>query len=229
MARTKIPLQTWFAAIALTINAKKGISSCQMARDLGMDHKTCWSMQQRIRGAMATEEHQLLRDIVEVDETYIGRSTTRYDKKYFTDPPVRGRGTKKTAVIGAVQRGGKVVAMIAEELTKEWILRWLRQFVDIEDTVIVTDQYPGYWILDLHTAHLTIFHRRKFVDGDVYTNTIEGFWSLVKKAWVGHHHYSKKWMPMYIAEACWKYNHRDEDTRDTFNNFLEATICPQRN
>ena len=80
--KTRIPLQKWFVGIALMINAKKSLSSCQMARDLDMDDKTCWYMQQRIRKAMSTKEIQLLKDIVEIDETYVG-GKPRYNKKYY--------------------------------------------------------------------------------------------------------------------------------------------------
>jgi len=113
--KTRIPLQKWFLAIGLLVNAKKSVSSCQLARDLDMNQKSAWYMQQRIRAAMLTEEGDLLRGIVEVDETYVGgkpRKPNRHDgdrRQKFT-----GRGTKKTPVVGAVERGGRVVARVAE-------------------------------------------------------------------------------------------------------------------
>ena len=105
--RTKIPLQKWFVAIALMVNARKSLSSCQMARDLEINQNAYWYIEQRIRTAMLSEQIGLLRGIVEVDETYIG-GRPRYKRG---EEPTRGRGTKKTAVIGAVARVDKVVAV----------------------------------------------------------------------------------------------------------------------
>lgn len=106
--KTKISLQKWFLGIALMVNAKKGLSSCQMSRDLDLNQSTCWYMQQRIRAAMISKEKELLQGIVEADETYLGGWPK--DTK-----PTRGRGTTKAAVIGAVARNGRVVARIAKE------------------------------------------------------------------------------------------------------------------
>ncbi len=206
---TQIPLQKWFLGIALMINAKKSLSSHQMARDLEMNQGSCWSMQQRIRAAMASEERHLLEGIVEVDETYIGGKPRR-NKRDDDNPPKRGRGTKKSAVIGAVERGGNVVARVANDLSGRGVLSFIRGAVDIKETILVTDEYRAYNAVDRIMVRLSINHSEQYVDGDVHTNTIEGFWSHLKRAWGGqHHHYSKPWMPLYIAEACWKYNRRD--------------------
>ena len=105
---TQIPLQKWFLAIALMDNAKKNLSSCQLGRDIEVTQQAAWYMQQRIRAAMASKERNYLKGIVEVDETYIGGKPRR-NKRDDDDPPKRGRGTRKTAVMGAVQRDGKVV------------------------------------------------------------------------------------------------------------------------
>lgn len=158
--RTKIPLQKWFLGIALMINAKKSLSSCQLARDLDMHQGSCWYMQQRIRTAMAGEE-------------------------------------------GALLRG------IAENLSH----RSIREYVQSSS-------------LDRIMKRYVINHRgRRYVDGDVHTNTIEGFWSLLKRAWRGqHHHYSKSYMPLYISEACWKYNQRGRNTSGVFWSFLNSLV-----
>lgn len=217
--KTKIPLQKWFLGIALMVNAKKGISSCQMSRDLDLNQSTCWYMQQRIRAAMISKERELLQGIVEADETYLGGIPK--DAK-----PVRGRGTPRTAVIGAVARNGRIVARIAKELSGEWIFRFIKRVTDVGNTTLITDKFRSYNYLDSIMKHLTINHRRQYVDGDnVHTNTIEGFWSQLKRAYYGqHHHYSRTWMPLYIEEACWKYNHRYENGSDTFYGFLESVM-----
>ncbi len=112
--KTKIPLQKWFLGITLVMNAKKSLSSCQLGRDLDLHSRTAWYMQVRIRAEMASQESGVfLKGIIEADETYIGGKPRKKNKKSDRDDAPnnpRGRGTKKAAVVGAVQRGGKVVA-----------------------------------------------------------------------------------------------------------------------
>src|SRR5688500_16234884 len=99
---THIPLNKWFMLMSLILNAKKGLSSCQASRDIGIQQKTVWSMMHRIRKAMETDQAQLLKDIVEMDETYIGGNPRKGNDKDDDDKPSspRGRGTKKTPVVG---------------------------------------------------------------------------------------------------------------------------------
>lgn len=222
---TQIPLQKWFLAIALMVNAKKSLSSCQLARDLGMNQGSCWSMMQRIRRAMAGEERHFLRGIVEADECYLGGKPHKRNKRDDDDdPPKRGRGTKKTAVIGAVERGGKVVARVAHDLSGKGITKFIKDAVDTAETILVTDELNAYKTLDRIMARLSVNHKERYADGDVHTNTIEGFWSHLKRAWYGqHHHYSKPYTPLYVAEACWKYNRRGQD--DGFDGFLKGVFA----
>ncbi len=206
--QTKIQLQKWFLAIALMVNAKKSLSSCQLARDIDATQASCWYMQQRIRAAMANEERSFLAGIVEIDETYLGGKPRR-NKRDDDNPPKRGRGTKKTPVIGAVERGGRVVAQVASDLTGKGILRFIKSTIDTKETILVTDEFSAYNAVDVVMARVSINHSKQYVDGDVHTNTIEGFWSHLKRALLGqHHHYSKAYTPLYVAEACWKYNRR---------------------
>ena len=220
--KTKIPLQKWFVAVALMIGAKKSLSSHQMARSLDMSQRTAWYLMQRIRAGMASEEQALLRDIIEVDETYVG-GRVRWKEGDKTDH--RGRGTNKVTVIGAVQRGGSVYAEVAEGVTGRDVMEFIKRVSDVSETTLITDQFPSYRIMDTIMRHLTISHSTRYVEGAVHTNTIEGFWSQLKRAWFGqHHHYSKTHMPLYISEACWKYNKRHEEPEDTFNEYLRSAV-----
>ena len=125
---TKIPLQKWFMAIALILNAKKGISSYQLQRDLNLNQKTAWFILVRIRAEMADKVNSiLLQGIIEADETYIGGRPRKENKKEDREPAPRGRGTSKTAVIGAIARGGQVVAEVAKGLTGRDILEFIRR------------------------------------------------------------------------------------------------------
>ena len=208
---THIPLQNWFLLLGVMLNAKKSASACQIARDLGMRRPTVWSMMQRVRLAMAHDQEQarLLHGIVEADETYVGgkpRRSNRHDNEDRKNP--RGRGTKKTAVIGLVERGGKVVARSAKqgELSTKGLSKFIQRFVDAAGTLLVTDEFGGYVRASRFIRHVTVNHQVEYANGIVHTNSIEGFWALLKRAWYGqHHHYSKKYMNLYVSEACYKY------------------------
>ena len=177
---TKIPLQKWFLAISLILNAKKSLSSCQLARDLDLNQKTAWFIQVRIRAEMANKTNPIvLQGIIEADETYIGGKPRKENKKEDREPAKRGRGTSKTAVIGAVERGGQVVAEVAKGLTGRDILEFIRRVVNIKESELMTDEYHAYNALSSDLKHHVINHQEQYMDGDKHTNTIEGFWSLL--------------------------------------------------
>lgn len=224
--KTRIPLQKWFLAIGILVNAKKSLSSFQLARDLDMNQKSAWYMQQRIRAAMMTEERELLQGIVEADETYIGgkpRKANRKDDRPKGGSNPRGRGTKKVPVIGAIERGGRVVARVAEDLTGKGILRFLRDTVNTKGSLLITDEFAAYSAAREFNRAI-INHRVSYSDGETHTNSIEGFWSLLKRAWYGsHHQYTKHYMPLFIAEACWKHNQRRNP--DAFGTFMRGCFA----
>ena len=207
---TKIPLQKWFLAISLMANAKKSLSSCQLARDLGLKQKTCWRIMMAIRAEMG-KDNVLLQGIVEADETYIGgKGKKNYDKE--TGEPKRGRGTAKSIVLGAVARSGEVVAEIVDNAKGSTIAEFIKKHVKIDDSELYTDQYTGYNQIGKEMKHETLNRSKTWEAGEMHTNTIEGFWSFVKRAWYGsHHHYTKGYTPLYLAEACYKYNYRDDN------------------
>jgi transposase-like protein len=228
---THIPLRNWFLVLALMLNAKKSASAYQIARDLGMRRATVWSIMHRIRAAMAAdpEEEKLLHGIVEADETYVGgkpRKRNRHDDdEGGRRTGTRGR-TKKVPVIGVVERGGRVVARVAEPggIGIKGLTAFIARFVDHAGSLLITDEWPGYVRMNQHMMHAVICHKEAYADGQIHTNTIEGFWALVKRAWYGTHHYSRKFMPLYIAEASYKYNRRRSATAfgDSLRMFVGA-------
>ena len=129
MQKTKIPLQKWFLGIALIVNAKKSLSSYQLARDLSLTHQAALYMQWRLRVAMVSKQKKLLRGIIEADETYIGGRPRKGNRRDDDKPSVGGRGTSKQAVIGAVERGGKVVAQTASDLSGKTLLKFIQDNV----------------------------------------------------------------------------------------------------
>ena len=222
--KTKVELQKWFLAIGLIINAKKSLSSCQLARDIDVTQQTAWYMQQRIRAAMAVDQAPLLHGIVEADETYVGGKPRKGNRRDGDKPGPRGRATKKTPVIGAVERGGKVVARVADDLTGKGVLRFIKDTVAPDGSLLITDEFGAYNAVKSYVKHAVINHSVAYADGDTHTNTIEGYWSLLKRAWYGsHHHYSKHFMPLFVAEVNWKYNHRRD--KDAFGTFLRGCFA----
>ena len=165
----------------------------------------------KIRTEMA-KCSSLLEGIVEADETYIGgRDKKDYDRTK-DEPRKRGRGTMKDAVIGAVSREGHVTAELIPDISGETIANFIRDNVDMENATLYTDKFSGYNAIGKEMEHETLNRSVKWEKGGIHTNTIEGFWSFIKRAWYGsHHHYSTGYTPMYLAEACYKYNYRETD------------------
>ena len=175
--KTKLDLQKWFLGITLILNAKKGISARQLARDLSINQNTAWYMGMRIRKAMF-EELELINGFVEIDETFIGGKPRKgtYDK-----PLKRGRGTKKVPVIGMAERGGKVRAHVQRKLDGKSLSRIIRENIDVKNATVITDEYKGYLGLRKFINHQVIEHQKWYVCGNIHTNTIESFWALLKR------------------------------------------------
>ena len=224
---THIPLTKWFLVLALMLNAKKSASAYQIARDLGLRRPTVWSMMHRLRAAMEadTQESRLLHGIVEADETYVGGKPRKGNRRDDDKPNKRGRGTKKVPVIGVVERGGRVVAKVAAaaDMSAKGLAKFISKHVDKAASMLMVDEYAGYNVISRAMRSARINHSVEYANGMVHTNTIEGVWSLVKRAWYGqHHHYSRKYMPLYIAEACFKYNARSD--KDAFGGALSLMV-----
>lgn len=202
--KTKLDLQKWFLAISLILNAKKGISSRQLARDLEVNKDTAWYMGMRIRRAMI-EQSGLLQGIVEIDETYIGGKP----RKGGGNNNKRGRGTSKTPVIAMVERGGKIKAKSVRNVKAKTLANLVRENVDVRAARVITDEFSGYVRLSAFVPHETVNHRKWYVDGDLHTNSVESFWALLKRGIVGQYHkVSVKHLPKYIDEFCYRHNHK---------------------
>ena len=221
--KTRIPLRKWFLAISIILNSKKSISSTALARHLDMNQKSAWYMEMRIRAQMVDDD-TLLKGIVEADEVYIGGKPRYRERTKDRPKPKAGRGTNKASVIGAVARGGRVVAELAYDVSGRTIRKFLLSNIDKDETILMTDEYHSYNVMNnLVERHVIKHKEKKYVDGEIHTNTIEGFWSEVKRAFHGTHHwYSKKWLPLYIQESCFKRNHRHD--KNLFMDFLEMCV-----
>jgi len=172
---THLPLQKWFLAVCLVLNAKKGIAARQLSRDLQVNKDTAWRMAMKIREAMSEHKQRiLLKGIVEVDETYVGGKPRKGNPNSKSK---RGRGT------GLVQREGRITAKVAKktELTSQKLTSLIRKNVDISNTTLITDEYKGYLGIQKLMAHKVVVHKVWYVDGDAHTDTIESFWALLKR------------------------------------------------
>ena len=215
--KTKLPLQKWFLALCLILNVKKGISARQFARDIKVNKDTAWYMGMRIRRAML-DQRDLLLGIVEMDETYIGGKPRKGG-----GPNKRGRGTKKKPVVGMAEHGGKIKAKPVKNVKGRTLCSLVRENVDTDRAVLMTDEFTGYSRMSAIIDHRTVDHRTWYVDGNIHTNTIESFWALLKRGIVGQYHkVSVKHLPKYIDEFCYRYNNRFDD--DLFDSTLIKAV-----
>lgn len=219
---THTPLQKWFLAISLMLNAKKSLSSCQLARDTGLDQSTALRIQRKIRQNMVTDS-ALLTGIVEADETYIGGKPRKGANAKPKGKNPTGRGTKKLPVVGAVERNGTVHAEPSPRVTAKTLKAFLMRRVS-PDALLMTDAFRGYSRMGDWIRHATIDHAKGYAEGIIHVNSIESFWALLKRALFGsHHHYTVKHAAEYIAEACYKYNIRRND--NPFGDFIQAAVA----
>ena len=226
--KTKIPLQKWFLAISLILNAKKSLSSLQLSRDIEVNRNTAWRVSMQIRKAMREREQgSMLMGIVEMDETYVGGKPRKGNNRSDDKPNPRGRGTKKTPVIGAVERGGDVKAEAThkDKLKGKNLRSFVRRHVQTEESTLITDEYKGYIGMSKLVDHLKINHSEMYVDGIIHTNTIESFWSLLKRGVIGQfHHVSKKHLQRYVDEFCYRYNLRKQNQELSFNQTINRAL-----
>jgi transposase-like protein len=219
---TKVDLREWFRVIHLMLTAKKGMSALQIQRYMGFgSYKTAWYMCMRIRTALQDTEFKKMMGIVEMDETYIGgKSENRHkDKRSGRGGPSGGVGGK-AIVMGAVSRSKKnVVARVVDDAGRDTIRKFVSATIEPRVSILSTDQWMGYKGLSSilyprvsvdHSAGQYVAHDD--IVGAIHTNTIEGFWSLIKRGIVGNYHkVSKKYLPLYVAEFCFRYNNRENE------------------
>lgn len=197
------PLTLWFFAMFLMCSSRNGVAALELKRQLGVTYKTAWRMAHAIRRLMHEDtDPDKLKGVVEGDETYVGgmRSGGK-----------RGRGAPgKTPVVGFVERDGRVRVKVIDSVTTREVFRFLYLNVEKGSTVY-TDELAVYnYAQRWGYEHDRVSHRRReYVRGMVHTNTIEGFWSQLKRSIDGtHHQVSPQWLHLYAAEHAWRYSRR---------------------
>jgi transposase len=202
--KSTTPLTVWFDAIHEMATTRTGFSAKSLQRKHGMTYKTAWRMFKQIR-QLLSENDNVLKDEVEVDETYIGG--VKHTGK-------RGPNLEnKTAVIGLAERKGKITAKVITDTSKFTVIPMINKYV-FPKAMIYTDEYPAYnAVSKFGYKHETVNHRKdEWVNGKCHTNTIEGFWSLVERGIDGcYHAVSPKYLQSYLNEYQFRYNHRLEE------------------
>jgi transposase len=207
--KTSTSLRLWFYAMYLMGSTRCGISAKQIQRETGVTYKTAWRMFHQIRKLMSEDLRLGGPGGVEVDEAYFGGR-----RKNDAGRRLRGNKGQNTTVMGVIERKGRVMAQVSPELTMAATNALVKEYV-LPESVIFTDDASAYNALPrlegMGYQHRRINHSAKvYVAGEVHTNTIEGFWSLVKRGIGGvYHSVSAKYLQSYLDEYSFRYNRRD--------------------
>jgi len=225
---SKVPLQKWFFAIYLCTSLKKGVSSIQLAKYLGVTQKTSWFMLQRIRYVFENGTFEKLKGAVEMDEAYIGGAdkNKHHSKKLktLTGKGAQGFGSKnsKSPVVGMVERGGQLRAVVTKDTGSATLMNLARKYIDIEATVYTDEHMPYRTLPKLGFKHESVNHGvKEFVNGMASTNSAESFWSHLKRGINGiYHHVSPKHLQKYCDEYSYRWNTRDMTDTERFEEWF---------
>ena len=210
MEDSPISIDKWLTALWLIVNCKNGISSCEVARDLGITQKSAWFLDHRIRMALHSGSIQKASGHVEADETFIGgkaRNMHIAERKRR----ITGTGGKdKTAVMGIMERGGKVRTIVVDNRKKKALQTEVKKHVEA-GSARYTDALKSYSGLEQSYANQVIDHAVADVGGNVHTNTFENFWALLKRG-ISRTYVSVEPFHLfrYLDEQAFRYNYRKD-------------------
>jgi len=213
-------LDKWLAAVWLVVNCKNGISSYEVARDLGVTQKSAWFMGHRIRLALHAGSFDKLSGHVEADETFVGGKARNMHVAQRKRRITGTGGKDKTAVLGMLERGGKVRTTVIGDRKKRTLQAEVAKHVEA-GSALYTDALMSYEGLEGRYAHQVVDHAVKYVDGQIHTNGLENFWSLLKRGINGTYVSVEPFhLFRYFDEQAYRYNNR-KDASD-FDRFRMA-------
>ncbi len=219
-------LDKWFTAMWLIANAKNGISSCELSRSLAITQKSAWHVLHRVRLAMQKGTISKLSGEVEVDETYIG-GKARNMHKWKRELAIQGRGgVGKVAVMGLLERDGEVRAQVIGEADQDTLHKKIKRNVR-RGSEVFSDGWKAYNGIDERSRyiHNVINHAEKYVDGNIHTNGIENFWSLLKRTLKGTYVSVEPFhLFRYLDEQAFRFNKRKSTDFDRFVEVLSMVF-----
>jgi transposase-like protein len=220
-----LPFSKWLPAMWLIVNAKNGISSCELARALGVTQKSAWHMLHRIRLAMQSGSFFKLGGHVEADETYIGAAARNMHKHIREAKIGKGTGPKgKTIVMGTLERGKEIRLQVVPHPTKPVLHSHVLAHV-VKGSNIYTDASRSYDGLDAWYAHQVVDHAETYVDGAVHTNGLENFWSLLKRTMRGTYVSVEPFhLFRYLDEYAFRFNMRQGNDLSRFEVAIQQVL-----
>jgi transposase-like protein len=224
MEDSPIGLDKWLAATWMILNCKNGISSCEIARALGVTQKTAWFLLHRIRLAQQGKKGGKLGGEVEVDETFIGGKSRNMHKSKRARVITGTGGKDKTIVMGMMERGGNVRAMVVGNRRRKEIQGNIREHVEA-GAAIFSDELRSYEGLETDYQDAVINHAVEYVNGNVHTNGMENFWSLLKRGLHGTYISVEPFhLFRYIDEQAFRFNNRNMTDAERFDTGVREIV-----
>ena len=212
-----IGFDKWLPAIWLLSANRNGISSCELARGLGVTQKTAWFILHRVRLAMADGTFEKLSGEVEADETWIGPKARSINRRGGRSKKSRGPGFSKTPVMGIRERGGRVRAFVIDDRQRKTLLPRIFENVAKGSTIYTDEAHQYHALKYADYVHEVINHAEKYVDGRVHTNSIENFWSVLKRTIGGTYICPRpRHLDRYLDEQIFRYNERENEDGPRF-------------
>lgn len=223
--KTTTPLSYWFIAIFMQTTTLNGVAAKELERTLKVCYKTALRMNHHIKLLMANKNKEPFTGVIECDESFIGGlNKNRHSYKKIEES--QGRSCKdKIPVFGMAKRGGKISVHVVDDTKGTTLKPIIDASVNKDDSILITDEWLGYTKLKNEYSHVIINHLSdEYVSGAFHTNTIEGFWSQLKRTIRGTHiHVSKRHLQKYVDEVAFRYEHKDKQA-EMFNAILENVV-----